>query len=144
MGVFLKHFTSCLGMRVKPCHVFLHHYLSLYSQWHSCYMPLVQPRPLAWVRSRLVIVISVQNSNTYAQHYTNYMDGSRFSSQGCCVSVVWKRCRDGALPICWLLLSCIIPTLFPYFLACHPYIFIFLFLYFFYVNLKIDVNLSYS
>ena len=30
--------------------------------------------------------------------------------------------RDGALPICWPLLSCIIHTLFAYFLACHPYI----------------------
>ena len=54
------------------------------------------------------------------------MDGSRFSSssQGCCLTVVWKRCRDGALPIRWPLLSCIIPTLFAHFLACHPYIFL--------------------
>ena len=27
-------------------------------------------------------------------------------------NVVWKRCRDGVLPICWPLLSFIIPTLF--------------------------------
>ena len=47
------------------------------------------------------------------------MDGSRFSSQACCLTVVWKRYRDGALPICWPLLFCIIPTLFAYFLACH-------------------------
>ena len=26
MGVFLKRTTSCLGMRLKPCHVFLQHY----------------------------------------------------------------------------------------------------------------------
>ena len=32
-----------------------------------------------------------------------------------CLTVVWKRCRDGALPICWPLLSCIIPTLFAHF-----------------------------
>ena len=25
MGVFLKRTTSCLGMRLKPCHVFLQH-----------------------------------------------------------------------------------------------------------------------
>ena len=37
---------------------------------------------------------SVQNSNTYAQHY-NCTDGSRFSSQGCFLTVMWKRCRDG-------------------------------------------------
>ena len=40
-----------------------------------------------------------------------------------CLTIVWKRCRDGALPICWPLLLCIIPTLFAYFVACHPYIF---------------------
>ena len=43
-------------------------------------------------------------------------------SQGCCLMVVWKRCRDGVLPIHWPLLSCIIPTLFAYFFACHPFI----------------------
>ena len=47
----------------------------------------------------------------------------RFSPMHC-LTVVWKRCRDGALPICWPLLSCIIPTLFAYFLARHPYIFL--------------------
>ena len=26
MAVFLKRTTSCLGMRLKPCHVFLQHY----------------------------------------------------------------------------------------------------------------------
>ena len=31
----------------------------------------------------------------------NCMNGNRFSSQGCCLTVMWKRCRDGALPICW-------------------------------------------
>ena len=41
-----------------------------------------------------------------------------------CLTAVWKRCRDGALPICRPLLSCIISTLFVYFLACHPYIFL--------------------
>ena len=41
-----------------------------------------------------------------------------------CLTAVWKRCRDGGLPICWPLLSCIIPTLFAHFLACHPYIFL--------------------
>ena len=40
------------------------------------------------------------------------------------LTVLWKRCRDGALPIRWPLLSCIIPTLFAHFLACHPYIFL--------------------
>ena len=49
----------------------------------------------------------------------NCIDGSRFSSQGCCLTVAWKRCRDGTLPIRWPLVSCIIPTLFAYFLACH-------------------------
>ena len=50
----------------------------------------------------------------------------------------WKICRDVALPIRWPLLSCIIPTLFAYFLACHPYIFLhfqcFLFFYFLYIG----------
>ena len=38
----------------------------------------------------------------------NCMDGSRFStsSKGCCLTVVWKRCRDGALPVRWPLLLC--------------------------------------
>ena len=53
------------------------------------------------------------------------------SSQGCCLTVVWKRCRDGALPIRWPLLLCIIPTLFAYFLACHPYISFTFFIFFF-------------
>ena len=57
------------------------------------------------------------------QSINNCMNGSRFSSQVCCVTAVWKRCRDGAL--CRSLLSCIIPTLFAYFLVCHPYIFLF-------------------
>ena len=35
------------------------------------------------------------------------------------------KCRSGALPTHWPLLLCIIPALFAYFLACHPYIFIF-------------------
>ena len=42
-------------------------------------------------------------------------------------ALVWKRCRDGALPIifcCWALVLCIIPTLFAYFLACNSYIFL--------------------
>ena len=37
--------------------------------------------------------------------------------------IVWKRSRDGALPVHWPLLWCIIPALFAYFLACHPYIY---------------------
>ena len=32
--------------------------------------------------------------------------------------------RDGVLPICWPLLSCIIPPLFVYFLTCYPFIFL--------------------
>ena len=61
------------------------------------------------------------------------------------LTVVWKRCRDGALPICWPLLSCIIPTLFAYFLACHPYIFFtFLMIFFFLFLHFFGVNLSYS
>ena len=40
-----------------------------------------------------------------------------------CLTVVWN-CRDGALPICWPLLSCIVPILFAYSLACHSYIFL--------------------
>ena len=34
----------------------------------------------------------------------NCMYGRRSTScsQGCCLTVVWKRCRDGALPKCWL------------------------------------------
>ena len=48
----------------------------------------------------------------------------------CSGPVVWKGCRDGALPICWPLLSCIIPTLFAYFLACHTAFYIFNFLFF--------------
>ena len=43
-----------------------------------------------------------------------------------------KRCRDGALPIRWPLLSCIIRTLFAYFLACHPYIFLHFYCFYFY------------
>ena len=47
-----------------------------------------------------------------------------------CLTIVWKRCRDGALPIYWPLLSCIIPTLFAYtFWHAIPtsfYVFIFL------------------
>ena len=42
-----------------------------------------------------------------------------------CLTVVWKRCREAALPICWPLLSCILPTLFAY----HPYIFLHLYCY---------------
>ena len=41
----------------------------------------------------------------------------------CTNCIVWKRCRDWALPVytCRPLLSCIIPTLVAYFLACHSY-----------------------
>ena len=30
--------------------------------------------------------------------------GCGFSSQACCLTVVWKTCMDGALPMCWPLL----------------------------------------
>ena len=51
-------------------------------------------------------------------------------------NLVWKWFRDEVLYIC--LHYYIIPTLFAYFLVCHPYIFDVLFLWFF------NVNLSYS
>ena len=67
---------------------------------------------------------SVCETQLPMQSINNCIDGSRFSSQGCCLTVAWKRSKDGTLPIRWPLLSCIIPTLFAYFLACHPYIFL--------------------
>ena len=69
------------------------------------------------------------------------MDGSRL---GCCLTVVWKRCRDGALPIHWPLLSCIIPTLFAYFLARHPYIFLHFYFLVVYYTIRIALIFSLS
>ena len=63
-----------------------------------------------------------------------------------CLTVVWKRCKDGALPICWPLLSSIIPTLFAYFVACHPYILIHLWSFFAIspsFNLQLLFNISF-
>ena len=62
MGVgFLKCTASCLGMRLKPCHVFYNTIISLHRQWHACYIPLVQPidPELEWAADCMVIVISV-------------------------------------------------------------------------------------
>ena len=137
MGVgFLKCTASCLGMRLKPCHVCYNTIISLHWQWHALlHTSGTTYRPWAWVGCRLHGHSNQCVKLKILMHsINNYMDGSRFNSQGCCLAVVWKRCRDGALPICWPLLSCIIPTLFAYFLACHPYIFLhflkfFIFLY---------------
>ena len=40
----------------------------------------------------------------------NCMDADSAPKNAACLTVVWKRCKDGALPVHWLLLSCIIPT----------------------------------
>ena len=36
-----------------------------------------------------------------------------------CLTAVWKRCMDGALPVCWPLLLYIIPTLFAWMPSLH-------------------------
>ena len=53
----------------------------------------------------------------------NSMDGCTFSSQACCLTVVWKN-RDGAMPICRPLLSCYHPYLVCIHFGSHPYIFL--------------------
>ena len=74
----------------------------------------------------------------------NCMDGSRFSSRshGCCPTVVWKRCRGGALLIHWPLLSCIIlPCLHTFWHAIPTSFYIFKrFFIFLYIYYPVDIS----
>ena len=159
MGVFLKCTTSSQPMlAVHGCSLILRPLPS--PSWTGneasmallvalCYMvPLQQLKQWVGVDCRLMIVSVVKvhgmvwasspvHSPPTCQLRTRLIWSSSIAS-----AIVWNRCRDGALPTSWPLLSCIIPTLFAYFLACHPYIFLHFQLSL--VSALFDVNFSYS
>ena len=104
---------SGLGTRLKPCHLLLRHY---HMPPRGSYYSLVRsPRGrLKWPENKATAISASKGCELVIRCRKTPMH---------CLTVVWKRCRDGALPLCWPLLSCIIPFLFAYFLVCHPFIF---------------------
>ena len=110
MEVFLKH---CLEMRLKPCHVFLQHYhksvltvaLLLHASGTNTKTCLVGEMRVGDLRVGKMRIYptetlslsglqiaghnkSVRKTQILMHSINNYMDGSRFSSQGCCLTVV--------------------------------------------------------
>ena len=110
MEVFLK---CCLEMRLKPCHVFLQHYhksvltvaLLLHASGTNTKTCLVGKMRVGDLRVAEMRIYSTETLNLSGlqivghsksvcktqilMHSINkYMDGSKFSSQGCCLTVV--------------------------------------------------------